>query len=533
MTARLNRRQILETIAGLGLGLPALSAGVPFAAAGERRALGEPVAFSFDNLKAKAKELASKPWQRAEPANRQILEQIDWDSHELIRFKPEASLQLGKSGHTAIRLFHPGKWFMEPVTIHLVDGGTAREVLFSPDLFDMPADHPARRLSEKTGFAGFRVMGEDGKSDWLAYLGATYYRSAAPFNQYGLSARGLALNTALSTTSEEFPRFTSFWLEGAADGPELALTIYALLDSASVAGAYRFNVVQRKADGAKRPVVMEVECELHARTDIGRVGIAPFSSMFWYGKGKHKAVADWRPELHDSDGLAIETGTGERIWRPLNDPTGVVTSTFVDRDTKGFGLLQRDRRFEDYLDDKLFYEKRPSVWVEPLDPWGEGAVQLIEFHTDDEISDNVVAYWTPKDGFKAGQSYRYRYRLSWVEDIPFPATLARAIASWQGIGGDPTSWDKRPVGVQRFVIDWEGEGLAGMTRYDGIEPVVTISRGNIIKAYTHEIVGQHARWRTVFDIQADGAERVDLRAYLKRGNSAMTETWIGQYFPAE
>jgi len=496
--------------------------------------MGEPEPFSFDRLKARAKGLAGEPWKRAEPSDRGTLDQIDWESHQKIKFRADAALKLGSSHPTSVQLFHPGKWFMEPVTINLVDGETASEVLFSPALFEMPQHHPARALDRKTGFAGFRVMADDGKTDWLAFLGATYFRAASPFNQYGLSARGLALNTAVPGVNEEFPRFTAFWLGGGAGG-DPALTIWALLDSPSVAGAYQFRVVQKTEGEGNRPAVMEVECELYPRAEIARVGIAPFSSMFWYGKGKHKAVADWRPELHDSDGLAILTGAGERIWRPLHNPARIetLTSSFVDRDVKGFGLLQRDRRFDDYLDDGLFYEKRPSVWVEPLDAWGDGAVQLIEFHTDDEISDNVVAYWTPKNGFKPGQTYRYRYRLSWVEDIPFPAYLARSVASWQGVGGDPGPWDKRPPGVQRFVIDWQGPVLAGLTRKEGVEPVVTVSRGQILKQYAHEVVGQKDRWRTVFDISAEGVERVDLRTYLRRADTALSETWIGQYFPAE
>ena len=535
MQKQWNRRTVL----GAGLGLGATLGPGPLwplcAIAGETTGavLGDPRPFSFDLLKSQAKSIAQSPWVEALPAARQTLDRIDFDSHQQIRFRPEASLRLGATHPVTIQLFHPGKWFMNPVAIHILENGSARPVRFSPALFDSPADHPARQLPAETGFAGFRVMAPDLKTDWLAFLGASYFRAAAPFNQYGLSARGLAIDTALPPGQEEFPRFTQLWLEAGPSGPA-SLTIYALLDSPAVSGAYKIAVSQPGDTGGPRPAVMDVELELHPRRDIVRAGIAPFSSMFWYGEGNRNRAIDWRPELHDSDGLAILTGSGERIWRPLNNPAHPdrpATSSFLDRDPKGFGLLQRDRDFASYLDDSLFYERRPSVWVEPQGSWGEGAVQLVEIHTDDEATDNIVAFWTPKDGLRAGQPASFRYRLSWLADIPFPENLGRAIASWQGVGGDPATWDRRPVNVRRFVTDWHGPVFAGLTRSQSIEAVVTASRGRVLKAFAHEIVGQHQRWRSVIDIEVSGPEPVDIRAYLRRANTALTETWIGQYFP--
>jgi glucans biosynthesis protein len=329
---------------------------------------------------------------------------------------------------------------------------------------------------------------------------------------------------------EEFPVFTAFWLEGG-EANRPPITVFALLDSPSVTGAYRFTVERLINAGDIHRVVMETEAVLFPRRDCARVGIAPFSSMFWYGEGSRKRAADWRPEIHDSDGLAIHTGSGERIWRPINNPNRVMTSAFTDRDPKGFGLLQRDRDFVHYLDDGVFYERRPSVWVEPLDAWGEGAVHLVEIPTDDETMDNVVAYWCPKDGLKAGQQVRYRYRLSWLDDIAFPTELGRATATWTGLGGRPGF--KRPDGVRKYVIDWQGPVFAGLGRDDGVELIVTASRGVISNADTHPVVDQRERWRSLFDIEATGADPVDMRAYLRRDGKAISETWIGQYFPGE
>jgi glucans biosynthesis protein len=370
-------------------------------------------------------------------------------------------------------------------------------------------------------------MAPDLKTDWLSFLGASYFRTSGPFDQYGLSARGLAIDTGLPTP-EEFPRFSSIWLE-AGDATGGKLVVYALLESPSVTGAYRIETERLTDSRDVHRIAMEIECELYARKDIRRLGVAPFSSMFWYGEHSRKQAADWRPEIHDSDGLVIWTGAGERIWRPLNNPPAVTTNTFVDSGIRGFGLQQRDRDFVHYLDDGVFYERRASVWVEPLDDWGAGSVHLLEIPTDDEIHDNIAAYWCPAEPFLAGQRRRYRYRLSWLDDVPFPDTLARAIGTWTGLGGRPGQ--KRPAGTRKFVIDWQGPVLEGLGRNDGVEVVTSVSRGTVTNAYAHPVVGQRKRWRSLFDVSAGGTQPINIRAYLRHGERPLTETWLFQYFP--
>jgi glucans biosynthesis protein len=251
--------------------------------------------------------------------------------------------------------------------------------------------------------------------------------------------------------------------------------------------------------------------------------------MFWYGEGSRAQAADWRPEIHDSDGLAIWTGAGERLWRPLNNPPSVMTNTFLDRDVKGFGLLQRDRDFADYLDDGVFYERRPSVWIEPLDPWGEGAVHLVEIPTRDETSDNVVAYWCGAQPMRAGDERPFRYRLTWLDDIAIPEAIARARGTWSGLGGRPGQ--QRPKGVRKFVIDFQGPAFQGLDRNSGVAFDVAVSRGQAANVYCHPVVGQAERWRAIFDLAASGPAPVDMRGYLKRGEQALSETWVYQYFP--
>lgn len=528
MVSKVDRRQLLAgagaTLAGAQLRFPAAIAQGKVGGA----ALGGPsVPFSYDTLRSWSQMIAASPFQPAHVARPDLLERINYDAYQQLRYRPDKSLRLDRDQRFPVQLFHLGHYFREPVRIFIVEGSEAREVLYTPELFDSPADHPARFLPENAGFAGFRVMMPDLKTDWLAVLGASYFRTSGPFNQYGLSARGLAIDTGLPTP-EEFPRFTNFWLEGGEQGGA-KLTIHALLESPSVAGAYRIRAVRLSDAREIHRIVMEIECDLFARKDIRRLGVAPFSSMFWYGEHSRRLASDWRPEIHDSDGLAIWTGSGERIWRPLNNPRRVTTNAFVDSDIKGFGLLQRDRDFVHYLDDGVFYERRPSVWVEPLDPWGPGAVHLLEIPTDDEVHDNVAVYWCPDQPFMTGERRRYRYRLTWLDDIAFPETLARATATWTGAGGRPGH--KRPRGVRKFVIDWQGPALANIGRNDGAEIVVTMSRGTVSNAYAHPVVDQRERWRALFDVEAGGTEPVDMRAYLRMGNRALSETWLYQYFP--
>lgn len=521
MSTNINRR---HAMAGTGASFASLLAGLSRAQAAEPAGAGEP--FSFEGLVRRAAAAARVPYQAPAVPKEDVLAQIDYDAYQKIRFRDDRTIRLDKAGNLPVQLFHVGTYFREPGRFHVVVDGRAREVTYDPSLFDIPPGHVAHGLGAGSGFAGFRMMAPNLKGDWISFLGASYFRTSGPFNQYGLSARGLSIDTGLSP--EEFPRFSEFWLEARQDRPE-AFTTYALLDSPRVSGAYRIATTRSRDTRGVYRIDMEIEAELFARKEVTRLGIAPFSSMFWYGEGSRRQSTDWRPEIHDSDGVAIFTGSGERIWRPLNNPPRVMTNTFVDHNIRGFGLLQRDRDFVHYLDDGVFYERRASVWVEPLEAWGPGALHLLEIPTDDEIHDNIALYWCPEAPFRAGDNRRWRYRLSWVDDIPFPDNLARSTGTWNGLGGRPGQ--KRPKGVQKFVIDWQGPALANLGRPDNVEIVVSVSRGTVPNAYTHPVVDQQERWRALFDVEATGEAPVDLRAFLKKGDRALTETWIYQYFP--
>jgi len=532
MSYSLSRRRLLQWSGAVAA--PALLAPLPRwaqgAAPGMR--LGPATPFSFDVLTARAEALAEARYRPPYRPVPDLVRQIDYDAHGKIRFDPALALfGPGSAGHHSVypaTFFHLGRYFGTSVKMHALADGAAREILYSPDYFEMPAASVARRLPPDSGFAGFRLQEAvvaDGKPDgwwrthdWVAFLGASYFRAIGALAQYGLSARGIAVDVA-AAAPEEFPDFTEFYIAPAA-APEDPVEVFALLDGPSVTGAYRFALTRGTG------VVMEVEKHLFLRRDVERLGLAPLTSMYWFSEGSRPYRVDWRPEVHDSDGLALWTGAGERLWRPLNNPERVITSTFVDDSPRGFGLLQRDRAFAHYLDG-VHYERRPSLWVEPLEPWGAGAVQLVEIPTDDEIHDNVVAFWVPREPARAGNRYRLRYRLHWLADEPYPSALARVAATRIGRGGEPGR--PRPPGLVKFVVEFEGGRLGALEAAP--EPRITASRGEIARAFCEPVPGT-PRWRAVFDLATEGEAAVELRLYLTQAQTALSETWLYQFRPA-
>ncbi|SMF82332.1 glucans biosynthesis protein [Tistlia consotensis] len=483
--------------------------------------LGDPVPFDRSALVDRARALAGEAYEAPEPRAAEALDKIDYDAYNELKYKASRALWQGEVRYP-VQFFHLGRYFKLPVTVYEVEGAVARKVLYDPSLFDYGNTGLADKLPDDLGFAGFRYMNPgEPPTDWLVFLGAAYFRTAGPFGQYGLSARGIAINTA-TDAREEFPRFSEFWLEKpAADSREV--TIHALLEGRSVVGVYSFKA--RNENG----VVMDVDSTIFLRREVERLGIAPLTSMFWFSETNRQVATDWRPEIHDSDGLSLWTGAGERIWRPLNNPKRLQVNAFVDQNPRGFGLMQRDRDFRDYEDDGVFYDRRPSLWVEPVGEWGEGAVELIEIPTDDEIHDNIVAFWRPKAMPKVGQPLSMSYKLYWVADQPFPAKdVGRVLATRMGRGGVPGQ--PRPKDLRKFVIDFAGGPLPNLDKGTPVEAVVAASRGEIVNKYCLRVVGTD-RWRAVFDLKADGSDPVDLRLYLRLGEKTLTETWLYQYLP--
>jgi glucans biosynthesis protein len=499
------RRDCLFGLAALGM-IPATAIAAP-----ARKRAGGAEPFSFDWLKRQAIALAARPYQQVAPIAG--AHAIDFDAVGAIRFRDDREIVLGPQT-PPIRLFPISRTAPKPVKLFTVKDGVATPVVYSTDFFDIPAGNPAARLGDAGGFTGFRVMNTAAEGDWLAFLGASYFRTAGALNQYGLSARGLAIDTG-APHPEEFPEFTQFWLEAGAPGEVI---VNALLDGASVTGAFRF-VCRHGLEG----VVQDVEAFVLMRKPVERIGFAPLTSMFWYGESHRDKAIDWRPELHDSDGLAMATGAGERIWRPLGNQPRTNLSSFSDRDPKGFGLLQRDRDFDHYQDDGAFYEKRPSLWVEPTGKWGAGAVMLYEIPTARETDDNIVSFWTPREPTRAGQRFELTYRLHWGASEPEPS-VARVVDTWAGIGGRPG--DEPNSEALKIVVDFVGPALAGLGRNSGVDATIDAGRARVLSQAAYPVVGQPNRWRLMMDLDIPPGDAVDLRAYLRRGNGALTETFL-------
>ena len=489
--------------------------------------LGTAQPFSFDRLKKIAARMAREPYVAPPRPAPEIVGKIDYEAWGKIKFDVDHALFAQGPGRFPVSFFHLGMFFQKSVKMHVVNGGETREIIYDPAMFDMPEDSPARLLPKGAGFAGLRVQeARDGtldwhKNDWVAFLGADYFRAIGELHQYGLSSRAVALDVAVAGKAEEFPDFTNFYIdeEGSKDG----LTIYALLEGPSIVGASKFVMTRGKG------VVMDIDQALFLRHDIARFGIAPLTSMYWFSETVKPTAVDWRPEVHDSDGLAVWIGKGERLWRPLNNPQRIMTSSFIDENPRGFGLLQRDRNFDHYLDG-VFYDRRPSLWVEPKGDWGKGAIQLVEIPTDDEIHDNIVAMWVPEKPAEAGSSVDISYRLYWLADEPKPTELARCVATRLGNGGQPGR--PRPHGVRKFMVEFLGAPLAALAFGEKPEPVLWASRGSFSYIFTEAVPDDvPGHWRAQFDLTVEGPEPVEMRLFLKSGDKTLSETWLFQYHP--
>ncbi|MGZ8274780.1 MAG: glucan biosynthesis protein, partial [Burkholderiaceae bacterium] len=321
-----------------------------------------------------------------------------------------------------------------------------------------------------------------------------------------------ALDTA-ERGGEDFPRFEQFWIEKPAPGAK-QLVLYALLDSRRVTGAYRF--VLRPGD----ETVTEVQVRLHFREAVGKLGIAPLTSMYLYGDNQPGNGDGFRPEVHDSDGLSVASANGEWIWRPLVNPKRLLTTSFTVPKARGFGLMQRDRAFASYEDLEARYDLRPSLWVEPTSDWGRGRAELVQIPTPDETHDNIVAYWVPADAPKAGASLAYSYRLLALRSTDRRPPTAWTVQSRRGHG-----FQALPDDVVKFSVDFEGPALAHLKAGADIEADLALTNGvrQLLVVHPNEVRGG---WRMVVQAKrTDKDKPLELRAYLRRGNEALSETW--------
>ncbi|MFT4174525.1 MAG: glucan biosynthesis protein G [Rhodocyclaceae bacterium] len=471
--------------------------------------------FGFAQVAAKARKLAAAPYKPGESKIPSELKNLNYDQYRDIRFRPDRSIWLRERLPFELMFFHMGGFFTEAVHVNEVSAGGVRQIPFEWQSFDYGKNKLTPRRWGDVGFAGFRIhypLNKPEYKDELAvFLGASYFRALGKGQRYGLSARGLAIDT-VGGSGEEFPRFTEFWVERPMPGAS-TLVMYALLESPRATGAYRFEL--RPGD----ETVIDVRMRLFLRPGINTLGIAPLTSMYMYGENQPQS-SDFRPEIHDSDGLSIHTGDGEWIWRPLNNPAQILTTSFSMKQLRGFGLMQRDRGFASYEDLEARYELRPSAWVEPVGDWGPGRVELMQLNTPDETNDNIVAYWVPAKLPAAGQPLDLSYRIHW-QGARDARPGAWVVQTRKGRGFAALDKDEF-----KYVVDFDGPSLRALPFNAPVEAVVSQPvNGSVTETnlFRNDATGG---WRlTVRFKRQDATQPVELRAFLQQRNNVLTETW--------
>ena len=458
-----------------------------------------------------ARNLAARPHRRRSNPLPRALARLDYDGYQRIRFDPAKALWAGTDLPFQMQPHHRGFLFQDRVDLFEVSDSSATPIAYrSEDFYFGNVTPPPSE--DDLGFAGFRLLFPLNRPDHFdevcVFLGASYFRAVGRGQVYGISARGLAVGTA-EAAGEEFPAFTSFWIERPVTGAS-SIRLHALLESESLTGAYRFDITPGESTR------MEVEATLFPRRDTARIGVAPATSMFFFAPQDRNDVEDFRPAVHDSDGLLMLTGGGEQIWRPLANPRNLETSGFQDRAPRGFGLLQRERSFVNYQDLEAAYHRRPSLWIEPVDPWGEGEVHLVEIPTRSEIHDNTVAAWSPRGGLRAGVTMPLRYLLHWGEREHGDGRLLRFTGTRSArMGAD---------GWRLFVLD--------TASFTGTLPEVSLTATSgqlrhIVLRPNSETGGL----RLTFEMEPGRARLVELQARLLRGGMPISESWVWRWTP--
>ncbi len=438
-----------------------------------------------------------------------VLDNLNYDQYRDIRFNADLGVWRNEQVPFRLELLPAGFLFKAPVNVAIVENGRARELTGAPGLFNL-GPLVAKQLANQTlPLSGFRVRTRlNTRSVWdefLVFQGASYFRAVDRGGLYGLSARGLALRTA-HPMGEEFPGFTHFWIERPAANAA-GLVIHALLDSPSTTGAYRFAVVPGNE------TIMDVQATLYPRVALDHIGFAPLTSMFLFDESERTRIDDFRDEVHDSDGLLVVLASGERVWRPLRNPTQLQVSSFTSEAPRGFGLVQRSRRASDYHDLEARYEDRPSAWIEPTSQWGQGSVELVEIPTDSEFNDNIVAFFRPRYTLPAGKPFRFTYRLRWGSQPKLTPALGKAVSTRTG----PSLDGKRRI----FAVEFTGAGRT----IEGLNVDAGASAGKMLNLVLHPNPVTKGV-RATFELDPGGNSLSELRLRLLRDGRPVTETWL-------
>lgn len=484
----------------------------------------DPANFSFDALSAAMRQRAAQPYEPAPDDLPDIVRDLDYDSYRRILFRRDRTVWAGEPGQFHLQAYFPGFLYQATTRIHVGDGTQFRPLTFTGADFEFlgPLDAEAFAGIELPGVAGFRINAPIDRPDVfdeiVSFLGASYFRALGRDNRYGLSARGVAINTATSE-AEEFPRFSAFYI--VRPGPEdERIVLYAELDSPSLTGAYAFTVTPGPN------TVIDVVQRLYFRAAVERLGIAPLTSMFMHGENARSARPDFRPEVHDSDGLAIVRADGERLWRPLRNPQTLALSYFREISPKSFGLMQRDRSFESYQDVEARYEARPSLTIEPAGDWGRGVVQLVEIPSASEANDNIVAFWVPDERPEAGSSYEFRYRMRWGDLEETRTETAMVADTYAGVGGNAA--ESGPSPYWRFEVNFVGGTAANLPAGAELETLVDVPQNAVLRHVGTDRL-PNGGWRLSMELEKTDSLPAELRARLAFAGRPISETWLYQW----
>jgi glucans biosynthesis protein len=477
-------------------------------------ALGDGQRFDPAVIAEVARQLARRPFAAGADDLPDPFANLTQEQYAAVKALPSSHIWADGRG-IAVEPLHRGFVFNDAVTLHLVEDGVVRRVAYDRARFEYGRLAIPPNLPD-IGFSGVRLHSSFGNSqpvEFATIQGATFFRAVARGQSYGTVARALALKPA-DSRGEEFPVFRALWLERPAPGSN-TITLHGIIDSESTAGAIRMTF---------RPgemTIVDVETTLFPRVALEHVGLGGMGSTYLFGPNDRRNVDDVRPAVHDAGGLQMLNGRGEWLWRPLQNPETLQISAFLDASPRGFGLLQRERSFEAFHDDEQHYERRPSLWVEPLGDWGQGSIQLLEIPSDAEINDNVLAYWRPRAPMAAGSEVSFAYRQYWGWAPPERPPLALAAMTRVGRG----SAGRR----RRFSVDFAGEML-GDNQAGDLKPMLTVAPGAVqnlrVWPYPERKVA-----RVSFELDPGNENACEMRLILEMGGKPVSETWLYRWTP--
>lgn len=514
-TPLFDRRQMLLAGVAAGIALPAAAQEArPQENGASQGVFTDGATFDRNKLVAFARELAKRPYSAPNPGMPEGFANLNFESYITIRNRRERAIWVDNPRGFLIEPLHRGFIFQAPVLLSVIENGAVRRIVYSASRYDFgKLAAPPANIGD-IGFSGFRVlstMGEGAPREIALVQGASFLRAIARGQTFGATSRALSLKTA-DPRGEEFPFFRAFWIEQ--PSRDDTLVVHALLDSESTCGV--FSMTFRVGD----VTLIDTEATILPRVALDNFGIAGMQATYLFGLTDRRIADDYRPQVNEAQGVQMIAGNGEWLWRPLANPRQLQISAFSTEAPKGFGLVMRDRDFNAYQDMDSRFELRPTLWMEPIGDWGAGTLQLVEIPSDNEIHDNIIVQWRPKEPLQPGSEFSYAYRQQWLWATPERPDLAQVSGTRLGRG---------PQRRRRFLVDFAGDKLTSQPVAD-ITAAIWASNNGV---KDHKIMpgGNGLPFRVIFDLDTGNENLIELRLALMNGNTQISETWLYRWTP--